>query len=1170
MTRRTFTTRLRAVCVKFACAWVGVASAGCAVLTIDVDVYKGPLSNQPDVQMEQVSGMAMGAKPLLLNLRDRLEVPDDKRLDPPDYNRRAWRNNTSDKKPKHEASWIRDDSNFDSEHAVRVNAVLYLYEDADPGLSPDLKALRHQAIVAMDDYLHSDARLRGDLADATKDWDRVATGILSPFELPREYLKNYREDPLDAAENLEAKLNDVLFGPGEDSLRNAYKTFWIPKTDTGFRHWFPLVNASDDLDAIADRINEAKPPTPAEKLTIVAWESDDTEELTDNPRSNVLYSMLANTRLVESHADLLFGSGRSTEKEVFIARITGIARAFLENRDALSRLFRSCAEAVAVFEPESASEADKAFVDLATRTLVEIVNPLHLLAMLELAKTQPHRVPDSVAILRRAIESIDPGLFTEDFRYTEHGQLGAWDFGKDLAAKTRRLLRDELDLNPQATAFGLLQAHDAFRGQTLFDGMDDPEIEKSAGLDSTNRNLTVRQFGLTSGRQTYTSRAIGAGPLFQALPNNVIDMGPQRLWVETNLADVSAVNAGGLEGGRPQEGVERLIEEYVKARLENPQRRPAPPNVEQARERLLDGLIHFTQKVSILANYTQLLDTTMDPDSRTYGRVLQAVANSITFQVDELRAARNFDDRYRGGRAATESRALDRAQQSTSATQPAGVTPAYEPDPKDAREVLDELIATLEMERILVLRQGGDDSAIGEALDAARVYRADMVYIRPSAAYLRSSFPSTSLQGDPNLLWHNMLKEHGDRTASSIWGDSIVNQRYGKDAARITADIDKQFWQNINRVRVAGGGNTNYVIAKDDIGNWYVKSYSANPEDIIKSARNLALFSMSPSMGANLLDRAEQRDAATPGAPGAPEATERSVTPVQRQFEKFRNNFDEQVEADHAQLEAAIVGATPTAPVLTTTIKNQWAAAGVPVESDSGFASALDDFAANLKPSEEEIDDRSQRIVDRLRAVKEFRASVAARVGRIPAADRTAYDTQQELANDEALKLRAVEQQRDDLETKLQQQQKTLEQHRAEATSFRDRSLRLKRIADDVRESNPERAGELDADAAADGARADKALELAETESVAVNDSEDELVKKRTDVTDARNAADTQAQEAAAAKATYDQTLAHANAAGEALDRIVNALLNRFIDRRLIALDNYANAITIFGSADDK
>src|SRR5882672_4240282 len=49
------------------------AAAGCAVLTIDVDVYKGALANQEHVQFEQLAAMAMGVKPLLAELRYTLE-----------------------------------------------------------------------------------------------------------------------------------------------------------------------------------------------------------------------------------------------------------------------------------------------------------------------------------------------------------------------------------------------------------------------------------------------------------------------------------------------------------------------------------------------------------------------------------------------------------------------------------------------------------------------------------------------------------------------------------------------------------------------------------------------------------------------------------------------------------------------------------------------------------------------------------------------------------------------------------------------------------------------------------------------------------------------------------------------------------------------------------------
>ena len=73
--------------------------------------------------------------------------------------------------------------------------------------------------------------------------------------------------------------------------------------------------------------------------------------------------------------------------------------------------------------------------------------------------------------------------------------------------------------------------------------------------------------------------------------------------------------------------------------------------------------------------------------------------------------------------------------------------------------------------------------------------------------------------------------------------------------AEIVGEIDKQFWQNINSVRVAGAGKTNYVIAKDDIGNWYIKRYSSDPEDIIKSAQKLAMFNLGAQMNLDLVSR---------------------------------------------------------------------------------------------------------------------------------------------------------------------------------------------------------------------------------------------------------------------------------------------------------------------------
>src|SRR3712207_6764235 len=52
---------------------LGSLSAGCGVLTVDVDVYKGPLANHRDVQTQQTAMLALAAKPLLGKLRYELE-----------------------------------------------------------------------------------------------------------------------------------------------------------------------------------------------------------------------------------------------------------------------------------------------------------------------------------------------------------------------------------------------------------------------------------------------------------------------------------------------------------------------------------------------------------------------------------------------------------------------------------------------------------------------------------------------------------------------------------------------------------------------------------------------------------------------------------------------------------------------------------------------------------------------------------------------------------------------------------------------------------------------------------------------------------------------------------------------------------------------------------------
>lgn len=203
--------------------------------------------------------------------------------------------------------------------------------------------------------------------------------------------------------------------------------------------------------------------------------------------------------------------------------------------------------------------------------------------------------------------------------------------------------------------------------------------------------------------------------------------------------------------------------------------------------------------------------------------------------------------------AAEQDAAKNKAYQDTQAvlakrTPPLSLPPLKDGDYNRPSEVMDRVIALLRHREMDAVERYGQDSTASkhatEALENAYQHRAGMIYIRPSSAYLRTSFPSTSLQDDPNLAWDNMLLKQGIRNLpfSSQLRD-ILDPSVERDRA-LTADLDKQFWQNINRVRVSGAGFTNQALVKDDVGNWYVKHYFGDTERIAKSAKHLALYSL--------------------------------------------------------------------------------------------------------------------------------------------------------------------------------------------------------------------------------------------------------------------------------------------------------------------------------------
>lgn len=182
----------------------------------------------------------------------------------------------------------------------------------------------------------------------------------------------------------------------------------------------------------------------------------------------------------------------------------------------------------------------------------------------------------------------------------------------------------------------------------------------------------------------------------------------------------------------------------------------------------------------------------------------------------------------------------------------------------DPRKVIDTLILALQYRLLKAQLEGNDEhiNRLRTTIEASYKHRAGMVYIKPASAYLRSSFAASSLQRDGgsfdnNMLTHNWYENIPVAGDIYSWAFKRNDRRYNI----VRNDIDKQNWQTINRVRVKGTGKTNYVLVKDDVGNWYVKNYSTDDRKIVKSARNLLLYSTGHmSSGLNSL----KADAALP------------------------------------------------------------------------------------------------------------------------------------------------------------------------------------------------------------------------------------------------------------------------------------------------------------------
>ena len=858
---------------------------GCAVLTVDVDVYKGPLANHKDVQVEQMAAMAIGAKPLLVELRDALEAKGpngDLQRDAADFREKA--NQECWYKPKYIGPAPGETrSRFINQNADRVNEILSLYEDRG---EEQYSIFVGRARQALKDYKTAYQILRPESMKADEQlWKKIGLKKGS-FKGEAKWLIGSKDQ-----ENVNKLAAEIK------TLRDNYEEFYTKKYRNAeglFESW----------KKIRDQLRDTIPAALQNEPLLMGKD----EELQAN--ANAKFRALAETSLVDYHAEYLFGL-EGGDKDLFVNHVKRISRAFLKSRDALERLWRVEMEAIIWLSDQSQEtvfRSDPRILEIAKASL-EIIQPRYVAILIEHKDDIKHYMPKETEYLSELLSELTVsglaynGCSWNDLSYEQAKKILLFAFHSESAK----------------TAKGLLACHKFCKLRLKPKDLGE-KIRKEA-----------KYLGYISGWQYGLVRA----PFSKEDTPGVTPLAMTRS-VE------GAFPLGAFGKGRLNDGLETLIEKYLRlAEVCNPN----DEELRRACKQLSDALVRFAEKVLFVANNNSLISppkepglvpglfdvtvrgifgerfrdklsksfeyTLPDTDTKRYTRVLQAVGNSILVQVDALRQEETHQVRLKG-RMCEEIEILKRTLSDPNlplldVNSVVDDCKRLEDKDRTSKEVLDIWITVLRYGHDLALSKGEPNRAaqIKQAIIAAEQRRAGMVYIHPAMAYLRTSFPATSLQDNPNLTWDNILGGHMMR--SIPFGPQLRDflDPDAKRDAEINAEIDKQFWQNINRVRVAGGGKTNYAVVKDDIGNWYVKGYSANPEDIIKSAKNLALFAAGAKAGANLFPGAES-DKGEKLDGGEVDDAESTKSGLERAFTKYKEGYIQQTQTDYDRLKEAI------------------------------------------------------------------------------------------------------------------------------------------------------------------------------------------------------------------------------------------------------------------------
>jgi hypothetical protein len=571
--------------------------AGCAVLTVDVDVYKGPLANTEEIQGEQVISLVMGAKPLLIQLRDRLEAsePEVKRSvsgiavwQAPSETEVQRRLRDLRSEPGYRAGYMQPlfwqptkvlASNvlngglhkYNSELALRVNDVLGLYEDR---LEPSIASTVKEAREWLNDY-------------------KLSYAIVEPTD--------NKESKTLWEKTLRPKLVST-----DQNLIQAYTEFF------SYQKGNPLVFRSDSKRFLeADFQSELRKAYASNEQT--------NEYGNRNPYPSFSYQLLKD-RFVREDAEKLFGSDAANRVEAakFEAEVIRVCQAFLDARKDIRALLRlglfNLAQLKSVTELDDGTRL--ALIDELARGTAKLI---HGPALFQAISGNSNN--RNLQVLKQVLNLPFGGPSNKNNTINVLSQTNitfaqaeeAWNAAGSTAQKNewREMLARILANSPSSLAVDLLR-------------VDGDLADAAAAWVQPDKTGYV--FGLGINPQQIKSD-------FNEDPSS------ENLFGRT-LTKI-AQKTGPLDGGRLSEGVETLISEYFQAAKKS-KNFGDRLSIEQG-QHLIAALTQFGQKTVSLGNFAPLMNSGNRDEIKRYISVLQGVGNSALVHIDELKQSARHD-----------------------------------------------------------------------------------------------------------------------------------------------------------------------------------------------------------------------------------------------------------------------------------------------------------------------------------------------------------------------------------------------------------------------------------------------------------------------------------------------------------------------------------------------